>query len=255
MRYILTLVLVIFIYGCDQNSATDEAVWIDITLAAETSLLPSTVWVAEELGYFRDEKINLTIKDFDSGRNALETMLKDEGIDMATVAQTPVVFNSFANEDFVIIATMAYSVDDVKVLARKDHNIKTPEDLFGKKVGVTLRSTGHYFLEGYQANYGRSLKDIELVDVNAASLKDKLISGEVDAITTWEPHIYNAKKELSDDQLTLLISPTPFRKDFYFTVSHSYAATHQGRLKRFLRAVIRAENFINNNKLKAQNCV
>ncbi len=49
------------------------------------SLLPATVWVAEELDYLDEEGLNLTIREFDSGRNALETMLKDPSINMATV--------------------------------------------------------------------------------------------------------------------------------------------------------------------------
>jgi len=228
---------------------------LDMTLAGEMSLLPATVWVAEELGYFDEEGLNLTIREFDSGRNALETMLKDPSINMATVAQTPIVFNSFKQEDYVIIATMAYSIDDVKVLARKDHGVVKPEDIKGKKVGATMRSTGHYFLEGFLANYGLSLEDIELHDVNAAKLKDKLISGELDVITSWEPHIFNTQKVLDDSQLSMFVSPTPFRKDFFFTVKKSYAKESKEQVDRFLKAVIRGEEFIKNNQKKAQSIV
>jgi len=40
--------------------------------------------------------------------------------DIATVAETPRVFNSFIRDDFVIFATFAYSYDDSKALGRKD---------------------------------------------------------------------------------------------------------------------------------------
>ncbi len=225
---------------------------VSMTLAAEMSLLPATVWVAEKLGYFLEVGLNLTIREFDSGRNALENMLKDKTINMATVAQTPIVFNSFNKEDYVIIATMAHSIDDVKVLARKDHGIKTAKDLKGKKVGATLRSTGHYFLEGFLSNHNMTLKDIKLYDVNAAKLKDKLISGELDAITSWEPHIYNTKKILDKSKLTLLLSPIPFRKDFFFTVNKSYVESNKEQVTRFLKAVLKAERYINENPADAQ---
>lgn len=225
---------------------------VSMTLAAEMSLLPATVWVAEKLGYFQEAGLNLTIREFDSGRNALENMLKDKTINMATVAQTPIVFNSFKKEDYVIIATMAHSIDDVKVLARKDHGIKTAKDLKGKKVGATLRSTGHYFLEGFLSNHNMTLKDIKLHDVNAAKLKDKLISGELDAITSWEPHIYNTKKILDKSKLTLLLSPIPFRKDFFFTVNKSYVKTNKEQVTRFLKAVLKAEKYIKENPAEAQ---
>jgi len=228
---------------------------IDITLAAEMSLLPATVWVAESKGFFKKHKINLTIREFDSGRNALETMLKDKSINISTVAQTPVVFNSFKSEPYVIVAAMAHSLDYIKVLARKDRGIKSPNDLKGKKIGATVRSTGHYFLESFLSNYDLSLKDVDLKDVNASQLKAKFLAGELDAITTWEPYIYDVQTVMNEDQLILLISPTPFRKDFFFTVSKTYAKEKSEDIKRFLKALIEAENYIRQNPKQAQEIV
>jgi len=225
---------------------------INITLAAEMSLLPATVWVAEQKGFFKKYNITLNVLEYDSGRNALESMLKDPSINISTVAQTPVVFNSFNNEPYVIFATMAYSLDDTKLLARKDHGIEKPEDLKGKKIGATVRSTGHYFLEGFLNHYNYNLQDITLIDVNASQLKSKLESGELDAITSWEPHISNAEKSLGKEKLTLLISPTPFRKDFFFTAHKDYAKKHSDRLERFLSALIDAEDYISENPEDAQ---
>ena len=39
-----------------------------IVLGAEASMLPAAVWVAEGKGYFREEGLDVTIKEFDSGR-------------------------------------------------------------------------------------------------------------------------------------------------------------------------------------------
>lgn len=250
-KYLPVLFLIILsITSCSKEEVIKP---INMTIAAEMSLLPATVWVAEKLGYFKEAGLNLTIREFDSGRNALENMLKDKTINMATVAQTPIVFNSFNKEDYVIIATMAHSIDDVKVLARKDHGIKTAADLKGKKVGATLRSTGHYFLEGFLSNHNMNLNDIKLHDVNAAKLKDKLISGELDAITSWEPHIYNTKKVLDKSKLTLLLSPIAFRKDFFFTVNKAYTTNNKEHVARFLKAVLKAEQYIKENPTQAQN--
>lgn len=254
MKQQLTLLFIVILFGVSCSKET-QIKPLSMTIAVEMSLLPATVWVAENQQYFKEAGLDLTISEFDSGRNALESMLKDNNINMATVAQTPVVFNSFNNEDYVIIATMAHSIDDVKVLARRDHGIKTAKDLKGKKIGATLRSTGHYFLEGFLSNHGMSLKDIQLYDVNAAKLKQALISGELDAITSWEPHIYNTKKVLDESKLTLLVSPMPFRKDFFFTVNKTYADKNQEQVNRFLKAVLKAEQYILDNPQKAQQIV
>lgn len=252
-RKVIPLIFIILI-ACISCSQQPKAP-LKITIAAEMSLLPATVWVAEELDYFKDEGVTLIVQEFDSGRNALETMLQDNTIDIATVAQTPIVFNSFNNEKYAVIGTMAHSIDDVKVLARKDHGIKNARDLKNKKIGATLRSTGHYFLEGFLSNHSMNLKDIKLQDVNAAELKGKLISGELDAITSWEPHIYNTKKKLDESKLTMLVSPVPFRKDFFFTVKKHYAEENKEHIKRFLAATIRAEDYIKKNPKESQRIV
>ncbi|MEE8583740.1 MAG: NrtA/SsuA/CpmA family ABC transporter substrate-binding protein [Acidobacteriota bacterium] len=226
-----------------------------LVLGAETSLLPATVWVAEAKGYFQEAGLEVEIRDFDSGRNALEAMLGDPGIDMATVAQTPVIFNSFSNRNFRIIASMAYSVDDTKVLALKHRGISTARDLIGKKVGVTLRSTGHYFLEGFLLHYGYSVNDVTLVDLDAAQLPKALAGGELDAITSWEPHIDAAQRIIESQDQALLLSPTPFRKLFFFTVRSERLAVLREPLKRFLQALIRAERFIGDDPQEAQRIV
>ena len=46
-----------------------------IRFGVETSILSAPVWVAQAKGYFRDEGIDAQIRDFDSGRTAMRTML------------------------------------------------------------------------------------------------------------------------------------------------------------------------------------
>jgi len=247
------LMLMTSIVACSDER--DRKSVAKIKLAAEMSLLPSTVWIAENKGFFKKHMVDLTIQEFDSGRNALEAMLKDNTINISTVAQTPVVFNSFKNEPYVIFATMAYSLDDIKVLARKDHNILTPDDLKDKKIGATKRSTGHYFLEGFLSHYGYDLNDVDLKDINASDLGKTLEAGDVSAITSWEPHIGNTEKVVGKENLTLLISPTPFRKDFFFTTPKKYAKQHSKNLEQFLKALVDAEEYIKNNPVESKSII
>lgn len=218
-----------------------------VVIAAETSLLPATVWIAEEKGFFQDEGLDVIVIDFDSGRNALETMLHSKTINISTVAQTPIVFSSFSRNDFVVVANMVYSYDSVKILALRSSGIETPSDLEGKRIGVTLRSTGHYFLDLFLSQHGLSINDVDLKDVNAAELPIKIKQGQLDAITSWEPHIFNTQKDLGDDVI-LFESEVPFRKDFYFAVNDDYAQDNKEIIKKFLSAVITAEEFIENNQ-------
>ena len=253
---ILTVIFAAFftLTGCDSTSTSNTGTIEKITLAAETSLLTATVWVAEAEGYFIEEGLDITIKPLDSGRNCLEQMLTGTEINIATVAQTPVVFSSFKSQDFVIFATMAYSKDDTTVLARTDRGISTPKDLIGKKIGTPLRSTGHYFLDGFLEHYNIKINQVNLVDDNASKLTSALLKGKVDAITIWQPHIYNSKKELKDKTVSFL-SPTPFRKEFYFTVKKDFAKAKPEVVEKFLRAVVKAEQFIQDHPQQTKQIV
>jgi len=224
-----------------------------ITFGVETSILPSAVWVAENKGYFEEEGLDVGIKEFGSGRTALATMLNEGNLDMVTVAQTPVMFNSFDRNDYVIIAAMVCSDNDVKILARQDKGIKNPSDLRGKTVGMTKGSTGHFFLGLFLTHSGLKLSEVETIDMEASELPQALEDGRVDAISTWEPHILNAKKLLGENAAVL--EPRGgakiFREDFYFVPNRNFTENNPETLKKFLKAIEKGEEFIQKNKEEA----
>jgi len=236
-----------------------------ITVGVEKSLLPSLVWVAENKGYFQENGTEVTIKEFDSGRAAFTSMLDKGGLDMVTVAQTPIMFNSFTRSDFAITAGMVSSYNDVFVLARTDRGITKPGDLRGKKIGVTKGSTGHYFLglfgvtKGSTGHYFLGLfldtnniqfSDVEIVDLPTGQLTQNIAAGAVDAISTWQPNIYNAQKSLGAKSITFPNNKI-FREDFYFVTNQQFLQNHPEAIIRFLEAIKQAEDFIQNNRDQA----
>jgi len=217
----------------------------EIILGCATSFLPSSVWVAEDKGYF--EGLNVKIREFNSGKTALDTMLNQGNLDMVTVAQTPVMFNSFKRSDFVILAAMVYSDESCKVLARRDKGITKPSDLKGRKVGITRGSTGHFFLGLFLIYNDMDLSDVHTVDMEATALPQSLAEGRVDAISVWEPHIVTAKQLLGENGL-ILSKRGIFREDFYFVAKRKFAQNNVESLRRFLKAIQSAEKFIRTNR-------
>ena len=218
-----------------------------IRFGVETSILPSAVWVAESKGYFLEQGLDVEIKEYDSGKNALKAMLTDGGLDMVTVAQTPVMFNSFNRNDYAIIGAMVSVSDDVKMLGRQDKGVKTVLDLKGKKIGITKGSTGHFFLGLVLSDNGLKIADIEAVDFRATELAQALADGKVDAISSWEPHIANAKKLLGANAV-IFSTKGIFREDFYFVAMKNFITAHPKTLERFLKAIEKGELFIQQNK-------
>ena len=141
-----------------------------ITLGVEASLLTAAVWVAENKGYFHEEGLDLNIKAFDSGRLSFLAMLNGEGVNISTVAPTPIMFHSFDRQDFSIFATFVYSNDDVKVIARKDKGIHTGADLKGKKIGTPAGTTGQFFTVAFLTYNGPLASEVEVIDIAPSDL-------------------------------------------------------------------------------------
>ncbi len=247
---VLLLALVIFSsVGAFAREARKE-----IVLGCETSILPATVWVAENKGIFQKEGLKVIIKEFDSGRAAFNAMLTEGDIDMVTVAQTPIVLASFQRSDFAIVACMVTSDNDVKVCGRKDKGIKTPADLKGKKIGMTFGSTGQYFLFLFLLNYMMPVSEIQAVNLKTSELAKALTEGSVDAISTWEPNILNAKKGLGDN-IVIFDSKGIFREDFYFVPSKNFLMNNPDAIKKFLRAIKTATEFMRRHKEESMDIV
>jgi len=229
-----------------------------ITVGVEKSLLPALVWIAENKGYFAENGVEVTIKEYDSGRAAFTSMLNPPagggGLDMVTVAQTPVMFNSFDRSDFAIVSAMVSSYNDVFVLARRDRDIAKPGDLRGKKVGLTRGSTGQYFLGLFLSKNNILPSEVEEVDIPAGQLVGSITAGSVDAISVWQPHIYNAQKALGDKSI-IFPSRKIFREDFYFVPNKNFLQNHSEAITRFLQALTQAETFIKEDKDEAVSIV
>jgi NitT/TauT family transport system substrate-binding protein len=248
-RFVALLLLVAALSGCSPNPPEEVP---KIVLGAEAVLHSSPFWIAENKGYFLEQGLKVEIKEFESGRTALRSMLSAEGIDIATAAQTPVVFNSFSRDDYAIVGGMVYSENDVKLLARQDRGINAAADLKGKTVGMTAGSSGHFFLGLFMSYFQMRASEVKTVDLEPAYLSQAIIEGQVDAIATWEPHIHKARKILGDKAL-LLSSGGIYRTDFYFVARKTFIKNNSEALKRFLRAIETAEEFIQkSNKAAVQ---
>ncbi|MBW7997150.1 MAG: transporter substrate-binding domain-containing protein [Candidatus Glassbacteria bacterium] len=225
-----------------------------VTIGVEKSFLPAAVWVAENKGYFEEERLNLTIKEFDSGKASLIAMLNGEGIDISAAAPTPIMFSSFVREDFFIISTFAYAYEDIKVIANKDSGINNAEDLKGKKIGTLMGSTGQFFTETFLIHNSISPSDVEVVNIAPTDLPEALKNGHIDAQVIWEPHGTTAR-DLLGDKAIRLPSGKVYKTTFNFLTMKNFANENPEILERFLRGINKATDFLNNNKEESQKII
>ncbi|MFH1631733.1 MAG: ABC transporter substrate-binding protein [bacterium] len=251
---ILTIAIIavgVYWFVTSQRQQYDEV--LELTLGAESSLLTAAVWVAEERGYFEDAGLDIAIEEFDSGRLSFLDMLEG-GVNISTVAPTPIMFQSFERDDFQIFSTFVYSDDDLKVIARGGNGISDIKDLVGKKIGTPSGTTGQFFLAAFLTYGGLRESDVQVIDLNPSELPGALASGQVDAIVIWEPYAYNAEQLLGNAAIQLPSSEV-YRETFNFMAMDSFAEANPEALERFIIAIDKATEFIQDNKENAQEIV
>ncbi len=217
-----------------------------ITLAgAKSGIL---VYIAQNQGYFQDNGLDVTIKDYVSGKAAMDALLTDEA-DIATSAEFVFVSNSFDYDDLRLFGVVA-TANICKLVARKDKGIDKPGDLKGKKIGVTRKSAGEFYLGTFLIFNGLTFSDVEIVDLKPSAIMEAMTDGTIDAALTWEPHVYRVKTSLQDN---VVVWDGQSGQDYYFVLltKEGWLKEHLPAAQRFMQAVVQAEEYVRENNKQA----
>ena len=208
------------------------------------------LFVADTEGYFAAEGLKIRFLDCLPGRRCLKHMLDGEA-QLATVADTPVVFASFSRTDFVILATFSTSANDAKFVTRKSAGINAPRDLAGKRIGVVTGTSGHYFLDSFLLFHGVDPSGVKLIPRQAEDIVAAMEKHEVDAVAAFEPSPYQAVKSLGTDAIVLR-GARIYTTTFNLLADRRLLGGRDADLVKLLRAIERAERFIHDEPKKAQ---
>ena len=222
-----------------------------LVVADAPTLLTGLVSIAAEKGYFAEQGLQVEIKDFKTGDDATRAMFEGKA-DIATVAETAFVFDSFRETDFSLFATIGSWDNEVKIVARADRNINGIADLRGKRVGTHARISVHFFLYQALLKHGLTMRDIKPVFKKAAELPAALEAGEIDAFSLREPFIGEARQRLGGKVL-VFAEPGLYWKSFSLVARNQILATRSVAVGAFLRALRQAEILVREQPREAAN--
>lgn len=209
-----------------------------LRLALASNPNAGSLLVAEAEGLFAAEGLAVKVLPCAFGRICLQRLLDGEA-DVATVADTPITIASFTRRDFAIVATMATSGRDHRMIVRTDRGIRSAADLERRRIGTQIGASGHYFTETFLRFHGVDPAAVTLVALDAKDPVGPLLRGEVDALGVFEPHGRDALRRLGAQAVAL---PTPgfFTVTFNIVATRAVLATRGDDLQRLLRAARRA---------------
>ncbi len=224
-----------------------------ITVAIGTGPVTSLIHIAFENGYFTNEGLDVVIQQHPSGKAAFNALVEGEA-DLATAAETPIMFAIMRGEKIGILATISSSEKNKMIVARKDKGVSIPNDLKGKRIGVTVGSSGDYFMDSFLIMHGISRDEVQVINVGSNAIVDALTSGEVDAVSTWNPYISILQKGLGDNAVTFS-GEGIYRETFNIATKQDFANENPETIKKVLRALIKAEEFCEENPDEAQEII
>lgn len=159
-------------------------------------------FVAQDCRLLDAAGLKASVSNYPSGKLALEGLLRGE-VEMATVAQTPLVVESFGRKDIRVLAVLGTSDNMIKIVARKDAGIGTGADLRGRRIATQPMSFMHFFLSLYLLKSGVAPADAEMVFAKPDDLPLLLETGKVQAASLREPLITRTLRLLGGEVVVL----------------------------------------------------
>lgn len=243
--------LIVILAGCDQHPETGIKP-ANITIAAYSGDVSALVYLAMERGVYQENGLQVTIKDFEAGKLAVDALLAGNA-DIATAGEFVFITNLVDHPELRIFATVSdFRID--ALVARKDFGISKPADLKGKNIGVLRKATSEFFLGRFLTLNGISMEEVNIVDLTPARIVDALLKGEIDAGQTWEPNVYQIKKNLGDrvviwsgERNTL-----PPTETFVLIARNSWLGNRGSDAERFIRSLLQTQAMLKEDPVSSK---
>lgn len=239
--------IAVFIWKYKDNAKPKETVRINLTVPQTAYSIPTII--AIEKGFFKENNLDVTVNYVKTGKIAMDDLLGGKA-NFANIVETNVAFAGFNNPNIKVLCNFE-KVYDAAIVARKDKGITSETDLKGKKIGVMLATTSQVFAEWFLEKHDVSKNDVTMVNLLPAALQSGIIEGSgVDAISLWQPYIYNVQKALGDNAIT-------FKDNAIFTGymnlagNADFIAKNEDAVNGLLKAYIKAEEFIITNEAES----
>ena len=241
------------LYALNRRRVAPEEWKSTVRIAVPVVPHAGLIHIASARGFFRDRGLGATLLPQCYGKAALAELLRGQA-DLAVAADVPVVVEILKGAALSIVASVANASNELAVLGRTDRGIRTPGDLRGRKVGVTLGTSGEYFLWAFLVRNRIAPQSVELVDLPPSRLIESLRQGQVDGIAAWQPVRHEAELAFGD-LIVSLQAPDAYAQNYVLVCQRDYVLAHQQELRQVVRALLDAEAFVNADSQRAKDAL
>src|SRR5216684_3106659 len=162
---------------------------VHIAVGGKTSLYYLPLTIAEQLGYFKEEGLSVTISDFAGGSQALRAVIGGSA-DVVSGAYEHTLNMQPKGQYLQCFVQQGRAPQiAIGIATAKAKDYKSPKDLKGLKVGVSAPgSSTHMILNHLISTGGLKPSDVSIIGVGlGATAVTALKSGQIDAVSNTDP--------------------------------------------------------------------
>jgi ABC-type nitrate/sulfonate/bicarbonate transport system substrate-binding protein len=246
LNYLPTLLrlLVSLFFGILSLASAVEAAPLRVAYSAISGAM-SSLWVAQEGGYFKREALDVDLLYIGGGSLLIQSMISGD-VPFAYGPSVPVINASLRGADLVLVGNTGNSLV-FSIMSRPE--IQQPINLKGKKVGVTrLGGSTDWALDAALKQWGLERREITVIQTGGMPEGlAGLMAGVFDAVVLSPPSNFRAAKagmhELVDvGQLRIVFPNTPL------STTQAFIKGNRDMALRFMRGFSQGLNRLRNDK-------
>jgi len=224
--------------GCSPSAVEQDS----ITVATAPFESVGLVHVARAQDMFAEHDLRVKYREYPTGVEALEGVIKGEADVAVGVSEFPLVARAFRRVPISAIATIDRP-DFIYLIGRRDKGIEKPADLNGKRIGTVAGSIAQFYLGRFLELNDMTAKDVELVDLKTPEeWRTAIASGTVDAVVLAQPEASLVRGRLGDN--AEFFSVQGKQPAFALAIAtNKWIADNPGGVEAFLAALADAEEF------------
>jgi NitT/TauT family transport system substrate-binding protein len=222
-----------------------------ITMLTGGDAAYTPIFVADSQGYFKNEGLDVNIRMFPSGTDA---MLAFRAVGAPFLAAGDVPSRVlWEGSDVVGIAPVYATPDNLLGVVRAE--IKTAADLKGKKIATRKGSTAEYFLTTYLIKNAINPADVNIINLSPEENAPALLAGNIDGFFIWGPYPALALKIMGDKAHILTTARGYYLEQLYLTANRKFAQENSTVVVKILKAIHLANQYVNSNPIESAQIV
>ncbi len=207
-------------------------------------------YVAQDLGYFKDEHLDVELVRFEGGVGALRSAAGGS-VDLAGTSSEPIITAIGQGADVRVVYTYAPNVD-VSFVVRP--NIQQLSDLKGKKIGIQEpNGFADVMSRIVLKKAGIDPKDVQFVSTTTAGRVPQLINGTVDTAVLHIDQTLTVQKQAPS--IHVLVNMWEILSDYQYAVyaaSNTLIKNDPATVECMVRALMRANRSLYDPALRNQ---